>query len=113
MLMLRNFILRNLCHIGIQIYTNFPLYLCLFLSFIYIKFSKEISLKDKISLGNLICWFSFTFLGTLVSKRFIGHYYLQLLPPLCLISSYIIAAKTVNKQIIRSKRNIFLINSQF
>lgn len=104
------FSLKNLLSaIGIQLYTNFPLYLCLVLSFIYIKFSKEISLKDKMNLGNLICWFSFTFVATLVSKRFIGHYYLQLLPPLCLISSYIIA-KTVNKQIIRSKRNIFLIS---
>lgn len=104
------FYLRNLLSaLGIQIYTDFPLYLCLILSLIYIKSSKEISLKDKMNLGNLICWFSFTFLATLVSKRFIGHYYLQLLPPLCLISSYIIV-KTVNKQTIKSKRDIFLIS---
>ena len=104
------FYLRNLLSaLGIQIYTDFPLYLCLILSIIYLKSSKEISLKDKINLGNLICWFSFIFIGTLVSKRFIGHYYLQLLPPLCLISSYIIV-KTVNKQITKSKRNVFLIS---
>jgi hypothetical protein len=60
------------------------------------------------NLCNLICWFSFTFVATLVSKRFIGHYYLQLLPPLCLISSSIIV-KIVNKQILRNKRDIFLI----
>lgn len=103
------FSLTNLLSaIGSQIYANFPLYLCLFISFIYIKSSKEISLKDKMNLCNLICWFSFTFVATLVSKRFIGHYYLQLLPPLCLISSYMIV-QTVNKQVIKSKRNLFLI----
>lgn len=102
------FSLTNLLSaIGIQISINFPLYLCLFMSFICIK-SAKISLKDKMNLGNLICWFSFTFVATLVSKRFIGHYYLQLLPPLCLISSYMIF-KTVSKQTLRNKRNIFLI----
>jgi 4-amino-4-deoxy-L-arabinose transferase-like glycosyltransferase len=91
-----------------QIYTNFPLYLCLFISFIYIKSSKIISLKDKMNLCSLIYWFSSTFVATLISTRFIGHYYLQLLPPLCLISSYIIV-QTVTKQAIKNKRNLFLI----
>lgn len=98
-----DFYFRNLLPSVIeQIYNNFILYLCLFLSPIYLKSSNIFSKKEKRNLVYLISWFCLTFIATLLSKRFIAHYYLQLLPPLCLISSCIVI-KTVYRQ---SAKNI-------
>lgn len=93
-----------------QIYINFLLYLCLFLSPIYIKYPKNIILKDKIILCYFIVWVSLTFIATLLSKRFIDHYYLQLLPPLCLLSSYIII-KTLSNKLLTNKLRIILLSA--
>lgn len=92
-----------------QIYINFLLYLCLLLSPIYIKYSKNTILKDKIILCYFIIWVSLTFIATLLSKRFIDHYYLQLLPPLCLLSSYIII-KTLDNKLLKNRYNLILIS---
>lgn len=40
-------------------------------------------------LGILLLWFGFAFLGTNVTGRYYTHYYLLLLPPMCLLTAYI------------------------
>ena len=73
-----------------QILTSFLLWLCLFLTPFYIIFIKEPERKDKRNLIYLIIWFCMTFISIILIKAAYSHYYLQLLPPLCLISSYLI-----------------------
>ncbi|MCL2925931.1 MAG: hypothetical protein MGF17_15300, partial [Trichodesmium sp. MAG_R04] len=73
-----------------QILGNILLWLCLFWSPIYFFIFSRNNFKKERNLIYLFFWFSCTFLAVLLSKRFYNHYFLQLLPPLCLISGYII-----------------------
>ncbi|MCL2927815.1 MAG: glycosyltransferase family 39 protein [Trichodesmium sp. MAG_R01] len=73
-----------------QVLGNILLWLCLFWSPIYFVVFARGKFKQERNLIYLFLWFSCAFLAVLLSKRFYNHYFLQLLPPLCLISGYII-----------------------
>ncbi|MCL2932221.1 MAG: glycosyltransferase family 39 protein [Trichodesmium sp. MAG_R03] len=73
-----------------QILGNILLWLCLFWSPIYFFIFARNKFKQERNLIYLFLWFSCAFFAVLLSKRFYNHYFLQLLPPLCLISGYII-----------------------
>ncbi|MDE5103882.1 MAG: glycosyltransferase family 39 protein, partial [Trichodesmium sp. St19_bin2] len=73
-----------------QVLGNILLWLCLFWSPIYFFVFARGKFKQERNLIYLFLWFSCAFLAVLLSKRFYNHYFLQLLPPLCLISGYII-----------------------
>lgn len=64
------------------------LYLCLLLTIYYILFSQGVNSEDKKNLNSILIWFLIIFPGIFYTKSFYSHYFLQLLPPLCLISSY-------------------------
>jgi 4-amino-4-deoxy-L-arabinose transferase-like glycosyltransferase len=78
----------------IQVKSNLLLWLCLFLIPFYWRYSQDITPEEKRNLTYLIIWFAMAFLGVCAPKSFYAHYFLQLLPPLCLLSSYMII-KTV------------------
>lgn len=73
-----------------QVLGNILLWLCLFWSPIYLFVFARGKLKHERNLIYLFLWFCCAFLAVLLSKRFYNHYFLQLLPPLCLISGYVI-----------------------
>ncbi|MDE5114340.1 MAG: hypothetical protein O4803_08775, partial [Trichodesmium sp. St15_bin1_1] len=73
-----------------QVLGNILLWLCLFFSPIYFFVFARGKFKQERNLIYLLLWFCCAFLAVLLSKRFYNHYFLQLLPPLCLISGYII-----------------------
>ncbi|MGK7921703.1 MAG: ArnT family glycosyltransferase [Trichodesmium sp.] len=73
-----------------QILGNLLLWLCLFWSPIYLFVFARGKLKQERNFFYLFLWFSCAFLAVLLSKRFYNHYFLQLLPPLCLMSGYLI-----------------------
>lgn len=69
---------------------NILLWLCLFWSPVYLFVFARGKFKQERNLIYLFLWFSCAFFAVLLSKRFYNHYFLQLLPPLCLISGYVI-----------------------
>jgi len=73
-----------------QVLGNILLWLCLFWSPIYLFVFARGKLKQERNLIYLFLWFGCAFLAVLLSKRFYNHYFLQLLPPLSLISGYVI-----------------------
>ncbi len=73
-----------------QVLGNILLWLYLFWSPIYLFVFARGKLKEERNFIYLFLWFCCTFLAVLLSKRFYNHYFLQLLPPLCLISGYAI-----------------------
>lgn len=76
-----------------QVKSNLLLWVCLFLTPFYWVSSKETAFEKR-NLTYLLIWFSMAFLGVCSPKSFYAHYFLQLLPSLCLLSAYIII-KTV------------------
>ena len=72
-----------------QVLGNILLWLCLFWSPIYLFVFARDRFKQERNFIYLFLWFSCAFLAVLLSKRFYNHYFLQLLPPLCLISAYV------------------------
>ncbi|NEQ36483.1 MAG: hypothetical protein F6K40_09425 [Okeania sp. SIO3I5] len=73
-----------------QVLGNILLWLCLFWSPIYLFVFARGKFRQERNLIYLFLWFGCAFLAVLLSKRFYNHYFLQLLPPLCLISGYVI-----------------------
>jgi 4-amino-4-deoxy-L-arabinose transferase-like glycosyltransferase len=73
-----------------QIFSNFLLWLCLFLTPFYLISFKDINREEKRNLIYLLVWFLMAFISVCLLKGVYNHYYLQLLPSLCLISSYLI-----------------------
>ncbi|MEB3342358.1 glycosyltransferase family 39 protein [Okeania sp.] len=73
-----------------QILGNILLWLCFFWSPIYLFVFARKKLRQERNLIYLFLWFCCAFLAVLLSKRFYNHYFLQLLPPLSLISGYVI-----------------------
>lgn len=78
----------------IQSRSNLILWVCLLLTPLYWVAFKETAIVEKRNLTYLLIWASMAFLGVCFPKSFLVHYFLQLLPPLCLLSSYVII-KTV------------------
>jgi len=73
-----------------QVTSFFILWGCLMFTPFYLVLSKKSSKEEKIKLVYLLIWFLLGFLGACFTKRFYGHYFLEPLPPLTLISSYVI-----------------------
>ncbi|NES05603.1 MAG: glycosyltransferase family 39 protein [Okeania sp. SIO2F4] len=73
-----------------QVLGNILLWLCLFWSPIYLFVFARGKFKQERNFIYLFLWLCCAFLAVLLSKRFYNHYFLQLLPPLCLISGYVI-----------------------
>ena len=69
---------------------NHPLWLCLFLTPFYLYFLVPRKSEESYKFYVLLIWFFMAFIGTCVTKKFYPHYFLQVLPPLCLISSYMV-----------------------
>jgi 4-amino-4-deoxy-L-arabinose transferase-like glycosyltransferase len=69
---------------------NHPLWLCLFLTPFYLYFLIPRKSEESYKFYTLLIWFLMAFIGTCVTKKFYPHYFLQVLPPLCLISSYMV-----------------------
>ncbi|MFP5273317.1 ArnT family glycosyltransferase [Coleofasciculus sp.] len=76
--------------LGGQVVRHFILYFSLFITPIFLYANNLNYSKAKKNIVYLIIWFLITFMATLISKRYYGHYFLQLLPPLCLVSSYVV-----------------------
>ena len=74
----------------IQFKTNLILWIALFLLPLYWLSSQDRNPEERKHLTYLIIWFSMAFLGVCSPKSFYVHYFLQLLPSLCLLSSYLI-----------------------
>lgn len=74
----------------IQLKSNLLLWICLLLIPVYWISSGENNPESKRTLIYLVVWFSMAFLGVCSPKTFYYYYFLQLLPSLCLLSSYII-----------------------
>ena len=74
----------------IQIKTNLLLWICLFSTPFYCLSSQNNTPEERRNITYLIIWFSMAFLGVFAPKSFYVHYFLQILPSLCLLSSYII-----------------------
>ena len=74
----------------IQIKSNFILWLCLLLTPFYWISTPKTSAEEKRYLFYLILWFLMALLGVAAPKTFYIYYFLQLLPPLCLISAYLV-----------------------
>lgn len=66
------------------------LWICILLSFFYLISPKKVTLEEKRTLSYILIWFFMAFLGVCAPKSFYSHYFLQILPPLCLLGSYII-----------------------
>ncbi len=78
----------------IQVKSNLLLWVCLLGLPFYWLSSKENTLEENRNLTYLLIWLAMAFLGVCAPKSFYSHYFLQLLPPLILISSFVII-KTV------------------
>ena len=74
----------------IQIKSNFILWLSLLLLPVYWGFGSSFNKNEKKSLFYLILWLLMGCVGVATPKSFYVYYFLQLLPPLCLISSFLI-----------------------
>ncbi|NEP81295.1 MAG: hypothetical protein F6K39_25910 [Okeania sp. SIO3B3] len=90
-----------------QVLGNILLWLCLFWSPVYLFVFARGKFKQERNLIYLFLWFSCAFLAVLLSKRFYNHYFLQLLPPLCLISSYVIIKSVYLPQQKSQSRNLY------
>jgi 4-amino-4-deoxy-L-arabinose transferase-like glycosyltransferase len=90
---------------------NHPLWLCLFLTPFYLYFLIPRKSETSYKFYVLLIWFFMAFIGTCATKKFYPHYFLQVLPPLCLISSYMVInlLDTANLKPIRLRFALILI----
>ncbi len=86
------------------------LYLPIYYCFIRLKQKYQFSCLTEINIIYLLIWLIFTFISVSISKKFFPHYFLQILPPLCLITSFLII-KTIYIQPILNikKRHLILL----
>ncbi len=82
----------------IQFKTYTALWLCAFSVPFYLVLDKDTNLEEKKKLWFILLWFSTVFVATCFTKRFYSHYFLQLLPSLCILSSYILIAVTSKEE---------------
>ncbi|MGL5508276.1 MAG: ArnT family glycosyltransferase, partial [Microcoleaceae cyanobacterium] len=66
------------------------LYLPIYYCFIRLKQKYQFNFLTEINIIYLLIWLIFTFISVSISKKFFPHYFLQILPPLCLITSFLI-----------------------
>jgi 4-amino-4-deoxy-L-arabinose transferase-like glycosyltransferase len=90
---------------------NHPLWLCLFLTPFCLYFLVPRKSEESYKFYFLLIWFFMAFIGTCATKKFYPHYFLQVLPPLCLISSYMVITllDTVNLKPIKLSFALILI----
>lgn len=93
-----------------EIVSNFFLWLCSLLALVYMLFFSTTNRETRRNLIFLFVWFFIAFLGVCSTKRFYSHYFLQVLPILCLISSYIIVDRIykTNNSIKRKQKFILI-----
>lgn len=99
---------RFLKAIVVQTAQYFVLWSGLILTLLYVSFFKKINREDKDKLISGLIWFGFAFLGVCYTKDFWSHYFLQILPALCFLTSFIIN-QLVDTRLPRKARNIALI----
>ena len=73
-----------------QAVQNHPLWLCLLITPFYIYIFVPRKSEESYKFYALLLWFFMAFIGTCATKKFYPHYFLQILPPLCLLSSYMV-----------------------
>ncbi|HAA32328.1 MAG TPA: hypothetical protein DCE56_37300 [Cyanobacteria bacterium UBA8553] len=93
----------------IQIKTNLILWVALCLLPVYWFSSQDKNLKERKKLTSLIIWFAMALLGVFAPKSFYVHYFLQLLPSLCLLSSYLIIKTIWSAREIRTTRKLLIL----
>ncbi len=94
----------------IQLKSNLLLWVSLLLIPLYLSFSKQNTVAEKRNLTYLLIWLAMAFLGVCSPKSFYVHYFLQLFPPLCLLSSYLLTNITqVAENTNKTKKLIILV----
>lgn len=93
----------------IQFKSNLLLWASLALIPFYLTVSKDNNTLEKRNLTYLFIWLAMAFLGVCAPKSFYVHYFIQLFPILCLLSSYLIAKTIQSEGIDTAKKLIILI----
>lgn len=81
-----------------QFRTATVLWLCAFSTPVYLVLDKQTNLEEKKKLWFVLLWLLTALIATCFTKRFYTHYFLQLLPPLCIVSSYVLIAVTYREE---------------
>jgi len=82
----------------IQFRTSTVLWLCAFSTPVYLVLDKHTNSEEKKKLWLILLWLLTALIATCFTKRFYTHYFLQLLPPLCILSSYLLIAVTYREE---------------
>jgi 4-amino-4-deoxy-L-arabinose transferase-like glycosyltransferase len=93
----------------IQVKTNLILWIALCLLPLYWLSSQDRNPEERKHLTYLIIWFAMAFLGVCAPKSFYVHYFLQLLPSLCLLSSYLIIKTIWSAREIGTTRRLLIL----
>lgn len=94
----------------LQIRGNSLLWLCFCLSFVYLfAFSRDIGLGKRRRTLALIVWAMMALLGANFTRFYYAHYYLQLLPPLSLLSASLITRVLGLNPGLDRRRRLFLL----
>jgi hypothetical protein len=75
-----------------QIRSNLLLWLGLGLAPLYLIFDRDVSEQERRSFVYLGIWLAFTLMDVFFTGNLFRHYFLQLLPPLCLITGLLVSA---------------------
>lgn len=86
------------------------LYLPIYYCFIHFNKKSKNYWPTTINIIYLLIWLFFTFISVSISKKFFPHYFLQILPPLCLITSFVIIKTIYIRPILNiKKRHLILL----
>ena len=91
-----------------QVLRSLPLWVCLMLAPVYLLVFRDTSARDRRNILALLTWFGFAFVGVSFTKLFFRHYFLQVLPPLCLLTALLVWF-AVSDDRIAGRRRAFLI----
>jgi 4-amino-4-deoxy-L-arabinose transferase-like glycosyltransferase len=99
-------VLRRLIN---QVSTNLLPWLGLILLPFYLKWLPGVSRSERRNLVLLAVWLAFALFGALFSRRLFSHYFLSVLPPLCLMSGAVIAGVvSAESKLDRARRVLIL-----
>lgn len=91
-----------------QVLRSPPLWVCLLLAPVYLLVFRDTSARGRRKILALLTWFGFAFVGVSFTKLFYRHYFLQVLPPLCLLTALLVWL-AVSDDRLAGRRRAFLI----